>query len=89
MKDDVMYDILKQNLHDIITLENKRSVEDIASIIVGELLDDPDDQYEALLENNPTLQRIDGLASDLEISNGSEEELAAMWKSLKKLIANL
>jgi len=42
-----------------------------------------------LLENNPTLQRIDGLASDLEISNGSEEELAAMWKSLKKLIANL
>lgn len=80
---------LTAKLHEILQNEGKEPIDVIASYIVGELIGDYDDIYTELDETNPTVQRIGDLASDLEISNGNDEELAAMWDELKKLIDTL
>lgn len=61
----------------------------LAGYVVGELLGDYDNIYEKLREDNPKVERIADLASDLEWSNGSEEELDAMWQELKTLTQKL
>lgn len=80
------YEILKQKLHECIALENTRSARDIAGFIVGEYIGDYENKYEDLEDNDINLQRIGELAGDLEISNGNEQELAAMWIQLKDRI---
>lgn len=80
---------LTAKLHEILQNEGKEPIDVIASYIVGELIGDYDGIYAELDETNPTVQRIGDLASDLEISNGNDEELAAMWDELKKLIDTL
>lgn len=80
---------LKTKLSEVIAQEGMTEVDVLASHIVGELLGDYDGVYAELNETNPTVQRIGDLASDLEISNGNDEEIAAMWDELKKLIDTL
>lgn len=79
-------EILSTKLKDIIALEHATSIETMASYIVGEMLGDYDDIYTDLNEENATVQRIGTLASDLEISNGDDAELAGMWTELKCLV---
>ena len=69
--------------------ERTTSREVLAGYIVGELLGDYDNIYEKLREDNPKVERIADLTSDLEWSNGSEEELSAMWQELKVLVQEL
>lgn len=69
--------------------ERTASREVLAGYIVGELLGDYDNIYEKLREDNPKVERIADLTSDLEWSNGSEEELSAMWQELKVLVQEL
>ncbi len=69
--------------------EQSTSREVLAGYVVGELLGDYDNIYEKLREDNPKVERIADLASDLEWSNGSEEELCAMWQELKALTQEL
>lgn len=71
-----------------IKLEDQNTREEIASFIVGELIGDYDKKYTHQLSNNLSLQRIADLASDLEWSNGSPEELDAMWQEMCSLIKN-
>lgn len=73
----------------ILQEEQNTSREILAGYIVGELLGDYDNIYEKLREDNPKVERIADLASDLEWSNGSEEELDAMWQELKVLVQEL
>ena len=65
------------------------SREKIAGYIVGEIIGDYDNIYSDLLENNIKVKRIADLASDLEWSNGSKDELNFMWQELKILIGEL
>lgn len=76
-------------LDEILQEEQSTSREVLAGYIVGELIGDYDNIYEKLLEDNPKVERIADLASDLEWSNGSEEELQAMWQELKTLAQKL
>jgi len=80
---------LQTNLSEIISQEGITESSVLASYVVGELLGDYDGIYTKLKETNPAVQRIGELASDLEISNGSEEQLAAIWKELKDLVQSL
>lgn len=41
------------------------------------------------MKDNSDVARIADLASDLEWSNGSPEELDAMWGELKRLVGKL
>ena len=76
-------------IDEILQEEQSTSREVLAGYIVGELLGDYDNIYEKLREDNPKVERIADLASDLEWSNGSEEELHAMWQELKTLTQKL
>ena len=76
-------------IDEILQEEQSTSREVLAGYVVGELLGDYDNIYEKLLEDNPKVERIADLASDLEWSNGSEEELDAMWQELKTLTQKL
>ena len=76
-------------IDEILQEEQSTSREVLAGYIVGELLGDYDNIYEKLREDNPKVERIADLASDLEWSNGSEEELHAMWQGLKTLTQKL
>ena len=73
----------------ILQEDQSTSREVLAGYVVGELIGDYDNIYEKLLEDNPKVERIADLASDLEWSNGSEEELHAMWQELKTLTQKL
>lgn len=76
-------------IDEILQEEQSTSREVLAGYVVGELLGDYDNIYEKLREDNPKVERIADLASDLEWSNGSEEELHAMWQELKTLTQKL
>lgn len=76
-------------LNEFISLEESESIETLGSYIVGELLGDYDGIYRGLYETNPTIQKIGDLASDLEISNGTEEQLQDMWSEIKQLVADM
>ena len=76
-------------IDEILQEEHSTSREVLAGYVVGELIGDYDNIYEKLLEDNPKVERIADLASDLEWSNGSEEELCAMWQELKALTQEL
>ena len=76
-------------IDEILQEEQSTSREVLAGYVVGELLGDYDNIYEKLREDNPKVERIADLASDLEWSNGSEEELDAMWQELKSLTQKL
>ena len=76
-------------IDEILQEEQSTSREVLAGYVVGELIGDYDNIYEKLLEDNPKVERIADLASDLEWSNGSEEELHAMWQGLKTLTQKL
>ena len=76
-------------IDEILQEEQSTSREVLAGYVVGELLGDYDNIYEKLREDNPKVERIADLASDLEWSNGSEEELDAMWQELKTLTQKL
>lgn len=76
-------------IDEILQEEQSTSREVLAGYVVGELIGDYDNIYEKLLEDNPKVERIADLASDLEWSNGSEEELHAMWQELKTLTQKL
>lgn len=82
-------DTLLKRLQEIISLENRESLETLGSYIVGELLGDYNGIYQGLYEKNPTIQKIGDLASDLEISNGTEEQLQDMWREVKELTRSL
>lgn len=73
-------------LNEIIPLEKKEPLYKLGGYIVGELIGDYEDKYTNLYENNPTVQKIGDLASDLEISNGNPEEL---WEEIKRLSKEL
>ena len=80
---------LSHKLLHLISLENKNTHEEIAGFIVGELIGDYENKYETLLEDNPSVRKIADIASDLEWSNGSQEQLDKMWLDLKNLINSL
>lgn len=80
---------LSHKLLHLISLENKNTHEEIAGFIVGELIGDYENKYETLLEDNPSVRQIADIASDLEWSNGSQEQLDKMWLDLKGLINSL
>lgn len=76
-------------LNEILQEEHHLSRETLASYIVGELIGDHDDIYKELLEDSPQVKRMADLASDLEWSNGSEQELDGMWLEIKALTRSL
>lgn len=76
-------------LREVITQENNKSSQTLAGYVVGELVGNYDNTYADLLKTNPDIERIGDLASDLEWSNGSTEELKQMWQELKGIVANL
>ena len=76
-------------LDEISQKEQDTPKEVLAGYIVGELLGDYDNIYSKLRESNPKVERIADLASDLEWSNGSEEELDDMWQELQVLTQEL
>ncbi|MGB4761996.1 MAG: hypothetical protein WBP12_01400 [Candidatus Saccharimonas sp.] len=80
---------LAKKLQDFLELEGNKSREEIAAYIVGELVGDYDGLYTELLKNDVDVVRIADLASDLEWSNGSTDELVAMWEELERLINKL
>ena len=80
---------LAKKLSGFIELENKKTHEEIAAYIVGELIGDYDGIYAGLSSTNKDVERIADLASDLEWSNGSPKELEVMWTELKGLVTKL
>ena len=70
----------------LITTENTRTREQIASSIVDEHIGDYENKYQGLQEKFSSVKRIADLASDLEWSNGSEEQLEKMWQEMCDLI---
>lgn len=74
---------------DILQQQDNHSHEELAGYIVGELLGNPDGKYGDLYEQNQTVQRIGDIASDLERSNGSEQQLQSLWDELQQLAASL
>lgn len=76
-------------LSEILREEQGKSREVLAGYIVGELIGDSDNVYHQLLNDDQSVARIADLASDLEWSNGSEEQLNAMWQELKMLTEEL
>lgn len=76
-------------LDDIFAQEDGETLDVLGGYIVGELLGDYDGKYSNLYENNPTVQRLGDIASDLEISNGTDAQLISMWQELKQLTDEL
>lgn len=77
---------LIEKLNELLSLEGVNTREEIAGFIVGELIGDPDGKYKDLESAHPAVARIADLASDLEWSNGSAEELERMWQEMKQAI---
>lgn len=84
-----MKEQLQNKLAQLVALEGEKSREQIAGYIVGELIGDYDKKYEELLKTYPSLERIADLASDLEWSNGSKDELEELWQEMCSLIKSL
>ena len=82
-------DALQAKLSSFIALDGEKSREEIAGYIVGELIGNPDGRYDGLESQYPDIARIADLASDLEWSNGSSEDLDAMWQELTQLVTNV
>lgn len=82
-------DVLSSKLTKFLSLEGIKTREEIAAYVVGELIGDINEAYVGLENTNPDVARIADLSSDLEWSNGSPEELDAMWGELKSTILNL
>ena len=80
---------LSKFLQDAIAQDGEKSVETLAGYIVGELIGDYDNVYTELMKSNPDVKRIGDLASDLEWTNGSKQELEDIWTELKQLSINL
>ena len=80
---------LIEKLNEFLSLEGVNTREEIAGFIVGELIGDPDGKYKDLEDANPEIAQIGNLASDLEWSNGSAEELERMWQEMKQAILRL
>lgn len=68
-------------------MEGKEPLDQLGSYIVGALI--VDEIGFELYQSNETVERIAELGSDLEISNGSNEELQEMWEEIKALVAKL
>ena len=83
-----MDQLSKKLLHSI-ELEGEKSHEEIAGFIVGELIGDYEDSYRGLLEKDPSVRHIADIASDLEWSNGSRDQLDRMWSEMRSLIEGL
>jgi hypothetical protein len=81
--------ILVAKLNGIIELESTVPLETLGSYIVGELLGDYDGTYAKLNETNLKVQKIGDLASDIEISNGTPDQLSYMWGELKQLVQEI
>jgi hypothetical protein len=77
-------DYLADRLNEIILLEGNEPIEKLGGYIVGELMGDNEGKYSGLYESNAKVQRIGDLASDIEISNGTPEELNEMWREIKQ-----
>ena len=81
---------LKKFLDEVIQLRNEGERLDlVAGYIVGELIGDYEDRYSELIESNPAVERISDLASDIEISNGTPEQLEAGWGEIVRLAGGL
>jgi len=80
---------LAKRLREFVALEGQKTREEIAGYIVGELICDYDRRYEDLERDRVDVERIGDLASDLEWSNGSPDDLESMWQELKSLILAL
>jgi hypothetical protein len=76
-----------KRLNEIIDMEGKEPLDQLGSYIVGALI--VDEIGFELYQSNETVERIAELGSDLEISNGSNEELQEMWEEIKALVAKL
>lgn len=76
-------------LENTIAQEGQKTIDVLSGYIAGELLGDYEGKYSNLYENNPIVQRIGEIASDLEISNGSDTQLNAMWNDIKQLTGEL
>ena len=81
--------ILAAKLSSFIAMQNEKSHEEIASYIVGELIGDSAGKYQGFEDQNVTVARIADLASDLEWSNGSDQELELAWNELVAAIGSL
>ena len=81
--------ILATKLSSFTAMKHEKTHEEVAAYIVGELIGDATGKYEGIADQNTTVARIADLASDLEWSNGSEQELELAWNELVKLIADL
>lgn len=79
---------LVNKLQQFISLTDSQTHEEIAAYIVGELIGDSTGRYRDLKED-PVIARISDLASDLEWSNGSPEQLDEMWAELEQKIKSL
>lgn len=75
-------------ISDFIALKDNTH-EEIAAYIVGELVGDYEGRYKGLEERYPDVARIADLASDLEWSNGTAEDLDLMWEELVKHVQHL
>ncbi len=80
---------LISKLSEFIAMDSENNHEQIAGFIVGELIGDYDDKYGKLRKEYPEVERIAELASDLEWSNGSGDDLGAMWTELISLVEDL
>jgi hypothetical protein len=89
MKNDARIIRLTEFLESVIAQEAEKPIEVLGGYIVGELIGDYDDFYGTLYDENQTVRRIGDIASDLEISNGSEAQLGADWEQLKSLAKQL
>lgn len=79
---------LVDRISEFLNLEDKTR-EEIAAYIVGELIGDSEGRYKGLEDTYPDVARIADLASDLEWSNGTTEELDLMWGELIQRVEHL
>lgn len=80
-------------LQNFIAQEGKRSIQDISYDIVGHVLgytsEDPDHTFAKIYHEDDLVQKITDLAGNVEVSNGTEQQLAEMWAELKRLVRQL
>ena len=78
-------DTLLTEIKKIIAQEKETTMDVLASRLVDLILN-PYNGYEELCENNPLITEIGNRASDLEIRNGTEDELRADWQRIKEIV---
>lgn len=76
-------------LNEIVVEESNESLEVLGGYIIGQIFGVYDGEYDDLYEEDKDIQRIVNLAGDLETSNGTEEQLAAMWEEIKSTVTKL